>query len=417
MEIIRKEAKVALYLDTRRPKEDGIYPVKLRVYHGKAKLFDTGVSLSERDFERAYLTQRPRAEYQQLRITLSSIEAKANEVIKGLKKFSFEKFEKQLFTAKSNVNNVIDHYNRYIHQLEKEERIGTASNYHCSILSIQSFLNEGKKKPVTHIPFEKITPEFLNKYERWMIQSGKSKTTVGVYLRPLRAIFNNAIEEGDIEADVYPFKHYKIPTGRNIKKALEGPELKMLYTAEVNDPFIAKARDFWFFSYQCNGMNIRDISELKFKNLHDTYFSFLRHKTINTTKEDPTPIVVPLTDTIKDFIKKYGNKKGKPNDYVFPILNPGMTAVERHKANQNLVRFVNQHMQRLVKQIGLNIKLGTMVARHSFTTKVTRTMGLEFAQEALGHTTMATTQNYWKGFEREAKKDMADKLMDFVSTP
>ncbi|MEJ7779027.1 MAG: hypothetical protein WKF68_05505 [Daejeonella sp.] len=42
-------------------------------------------------------------------------------------------------------------------------------------------------------------------------------------------------------------------------------------------------------------------------------------------------------------------------------------------------------------------------------------MGLEFAQEALGHTTMATTQNYWKGFEREAKKDMAEKLMDFLT--
>jgi hypothetical protein len=111
MEIIRKEAKVALYLDTRRPKEDGVYPVKLRVYHGKAKLFDTGVSLSERDFERAYLTQRPRAEYQQLRITLSSIEAKANEAIKGLKKFSFEKFEKQLFTAKSGKSGDIDHLN------------------------------------------------------------------------------------------------------------------------------------------------------------------------------------------------------------------------------------------------------------------------------------------------------------------
>lgn len=162
-------------------------------------------------------------------------------------------------------------------------------------------------------------------------------------------------------------------------------------------------------------MNFRDISDLKFKNIHDTYFSFLRHKTINTTKDDPSPIVVPLTSYIKDFIKKYGNKKGKPNDYVFPILQPGMLAKERHRANQNFIRFVNQHMKKLVEQLGLSINLGTMVARHSFTTKVTRSMGLEFAQEALGHTTMATTQNYWKGFEKEAKKDMAEKLMDFLT--
>jgi len=73
-------------------------------------------------------------------------------------------------------------------------------------------------------------------------------------------------------------------------------------------------------------------------------------------------------------------------------------------------------MQKLVEELGLSIKLGTMVARHTFTTRVTRTLGLEFAQEALGHTTMATTQNYWKGFEQVAKKEMADKLMDFITT-
>lgn len=415
MDLIKKEAKVSLYLDTRRPKEDGIYPVKLRVYYGKAKMFDTGMSLSKKDFEKSYLSQKPKTEYQQLKISFMAIEARANEVIKELKKFSFEKFEKQLFRTKSNINNVIDHYDRYIYQLEKDERIGTASSYRSSITSILSFINEGRKKPITHIPFEKINPEFLNKYEKWMVQNDNSKTTVGIYLRALRAIFNKAMEDSDIDQEIYPFKAYKIPTGKNVKKALEAPELKALYTAEVTDPFIEKARDFWFFSYQCNGMNFRDITELKFKNIHDTYFSFLRYKTINTTKEDPTPIVVPLTSYVKDIIKKYGNKKVKPNDYVFPVFQSGMSAKERHRANQNFIRFVNQHMKRLVEQLELSINLGTMVARHSFTTKVTRTMGLEFAQEALGHTTMATTQNYWKGFEREAKKDMAEKLMDFLA--
>jgi len=161
-------------------------------------------------------------------------------------------------------------------------------------------------------------------------------------------------------------------------------------------------------------MNFRDIAELRFKNIHSTYFSFLRHKTQNTTKEDPVPIVVPITKHITRFIEKYGVSKRSDNDFVFPIFSPGMSAKEKLRANQNFIRFVNQHMQRLVVKLGLSIRLGTMVARHSFTTKVTRTMGLEFAQEALGHTTMNTTQNYWKGFEKTTKKEMAEKLMDFI---
>jgi integrase/recombinase XerD len=71
-------------------------------------------------------------------------------------------------------------------------------------------------------------------------------------------------------------------------------------------------------------------------------------------------------------------------------------------------------MEKLVEQLKISIRLGTMVARHSFTTKVTRKLGLEFAQEALGHTTMATTQNYWAGFESTTKKAMANELMDFA---
>jgi hypothetical protein len=44
---------------------------------------------------------------------------------------------------------------------------------------------------------------------------------------------------------------------------------------------------------------------------------------------------------------------------------------------------------------------------------VTRAIGLEFAQEALGHTTLVATQNYWAGFNSDVKKEMADSLMNF----
>lgn len=89
-----------------------------------------------------------------------------------------------------------------------------------------------------------------------------------------------------------------------------------------------------------------------------------------------------------------------------------MDAKERHRANQNFVRFINQHMKKLANANGMEIK-GTMEARHSFTTQVTRRQGMEFAQEALGHTTLATTQNYWAGFQNETKREMADMLMNF----
>jgi integrase/recombinase XerD len=247
-----------------------------------------------------------------------------------------------------------------------------------------------------------------------MISNDKSRTSVGIYLRALRTIFNLAIENKVIDAELYPFKKYKIPTGKNTKKAIEAPDLKKLFDLDLkNEPYQLKARAFWFFSYQCNGMNIRDISELKIKDFHGTYFAFLRHKTKNTTKEDPKPIIVPITYYVEDIVAQYGNLAGKPNDFVFPVLNHKMDAKEKHMANQNFVRFINQHMEKAIKANGLKIKTGTMHARHAFTTQATRSMGLEFAQEALGHTTLVATQNYWAGFENETKREVADMLMNF----
>ena len=409
-----KEATISLFLDTRRALKNDIFPVKLRVYYGKAKLYDTGTSLTKEEFEQSYMQPNPRGRFRQLQADLKSVESSAISVVKELRKFSFEQFERKLFTSKFNISNVIDHYESYIDVLDKEERIGTKSNYQCSLNSIKLFAGLGKRQNVEHISFESITPEFLNKYERWMLNAEKSKTTVGVYLRPLRKIFNLAIEKGDISVELYPFKKYTIPTGKNIKKNLESDVLKSLFNARLeNEGFLEKARDFWFFSYVCNGMNFRDIAELRYKNIGVNSFSFLRHKTINTTKDDPKPIIVPMTEFVKNFIKRYGTKSSNPNDYVFPILKPGLTAQQRHRTNQNFIRFVNQHMETLCKNLDIPHKIGTMYARHTFTTKVAREIGLEFAQEALGHTTLATTQNYWAGFEKDTKMEMADKLLDF----
>jgi integrase/recombinase XerD len=412
------KADVSLYLDTRRALKNGKYPLKLHVYFPvkNEKLFPLDYELSVEEFENSYLVTKPKKEYQELKIELDEIFQKATEIAKELGELiTLEKFERKMFRSKASTTNVIDHFEAKRIELEDNDQIGTASTYDSAIKSIRSFFDEDKRNPITFLGFSALSAEVLNKYEKWMVAQDNSKTTVGIYMRNLRHIFNRAIKDGIVHPEFYPFKTYRIPNGKNVKKALENNELKSIYTAKVEPGgFIEKARDFWFFSYQCNGMNFRDIAELKWKNVHNTYFSFLRHKTINTTKEDPTPIVVPLTPNVEEFIKKYGNKRGKLNDYVFPIFQPGMTAKERHRANQNFIRFVNQHMKTLAADLKMDIHLATMEARHTYTTQVTRTMGLEFAQEALGHTTMNTTQNYWKGFEQETKRQMANKLMDFA---
>ena len=93
---------------------------------------------------------------------------------------------------------------------------------------------------------------------------GKSFTTVGFYLRSLRVIFNLGIESNVVNKDLYPFgvKRYEIPSSSNTKKAFDSSQLGILFHSEAQTSEQEKARDFWFFSFACNGMNMKDILQL-----------------------------------------------------------------------------------------------------------------------------------------------------------
>ena len=57
-----------------------------------------------------------------------------------------------------------------------------------------------------------------------------------MYLRPLRTIFNEAIEDGIIKREkCYPFgrRKYKIPASKNTKKSLDLEDIKRYSTINV----------------------------------------------------------------------------------------------------------------------------------------------------------------------------------------
>lgn len=416
---MKETAEISFYLDKRRAKKGG-FPLKLHVYLNREsrRWYYLNMDITADQFQRSYLAEKPRGEHKELKIELETIVARANEIAKRLgSRFTFDRFEREMFGGRHGGNDVIKHFEMYMESLKEQERAGSADFYRLSIRSIKDFAGKGRKKEITRLPFETITPEFLIKYEKWMQGNGRSRATTGIYLRSLRAIFNQAIQAGDISADIYPFKKgkYTIPSGKNVKKALEKEDIHSLYYAEVPPGSeMEKARDFWFFSYQCSGMNFRDIAELKYKDIGKRTFSFIRHKTIHTTKDNPKPIIVPLTDKIKSVIDKYGNERTSADEYVFPIFKKGMDEFEKLRVNRNFIRFVNQHMKKLAESIGLDANMTTYVARHTFTTASIRGgAAMEFIQESLGHQSLATTQNYWAGFEEKVKKEMAEALMDF----
>jgi len=411
------KVQVSIYHDTRKAKISGLFPVKLRVYYREDKrLYPTDIDLSVSDFERSYSAQKPQKEYKTIKFNLVELEKKANDIVDELKVFTFDSFEKRMFRATGDNDNIIYYYNQKIAQLTKEERFGTASNYDLSLKSILLFAKGNRTNELKHLSFDIITPDFLNEFERWMLGRERGLTTVGMYLRPLRAVFNTGKLEKVVTEESYPFGkgRYLIPAGRGVKKALNSASLHKLYTHETEPGGEQeKARDYWFFSFQCNGMNFKDISHLKVADVQGSSIIFTRAKTRLTSKSDSKAIIVPITETVQAFIDKYSTGKVK-TDYLFPILNNKMTPLEKHKKVQNFIRFVNQHTKNIAKDAGL-AELSTYWARHSFSATVIRNGGSkEFVQESLGHKSISTTDAYFEGFEDETKKEVAENLMNFL---
>lgn len=400
-------ATASPFIDSYHPKQDGQCAVTIRItYERKKKYYATGLLVTPKEFKKVMNAQRRSESENTLYKKIISFQTKANKVIEALPIFTFGKFEEMYFENREATNSVSFAFDKYALELKEEKRIGTAVSCECAKASINSFKKDLK--------FADITPALLRKYENWMLENGKSKTTVGIYLRSLRTIFNKA----NIDKSLYPFgegqNKYSIPTGKNIKKALSLQEIaKIFYFEAEPNSTMEMAKDYWIFIYLCNGLNVKDLCQIKYKDIQGNVLSYERAKT-KRSKNNGEKITVSLKAETKAIISKWGQFSINPDTYVFPHLKKGMTAETERKVIQQVTKTVNKYMKQIAKKLELNKDVTTYFARHSFAT-VLRNSGAstEFISEALGHSSMKTTQSYLAGFEQETIHKTTDALTAF----
>jgi integrase/recombinase XerD len=204
------------------------------------------LDLTEKEFGGATATN-PRKNYLEYHEILEGVKEKAKAARDSLTIFTFEAFERKLYDTAPPKEDVPSYYHSYIKEMEKEGRVGTASSYNLSLKSLLGYHTHraAGRKP-EQLGFLAIDKDWLKGFERWMVENGKSLTTVGIYLRPLRTIFNQAIADGLITQDYYPFgkRKYQIPAGRNVKKALNKEDLKKLFQHSVEEGSVQESQGF-----------------------------------------------------------------------------------------------------------------------------------------------------------------------------
>ncbi|KAA6311825.1 Tyrosine recombinase XerC [termite gut metagenome] len=263
---------VSSILDDRRITATG-YPVKIRVtYKRVRKYYSTGKSLSLEEWGKLPETKGMKliATRCDIQNTFERIKKVIIELEHGIG-FTFDALNLRL--GKANTGTINDAFRAKIEDLINAGSVGNAEVYKNSLTRIEHLGGE-------LIAFESITVDWLKRYEKEMLNEGKSYTTISMYVRCIRALFNEAISMGTIRQNIYPFgkKQYEIPIGKRRKMALSLEQIKGIVTYDDGSEATVKYRDLWFFSYLANGININDMLKLKYSNIVNNEICFYRSK-------------------------------------------------------------------------------------------------------------------------------------------
>ena len=389
---------------TSRQKKNGKYPVKIRVVHQRIYHdYRTGIDMSEEEFKQAN-APKPKKEFRTGANQLNDLRSKANKIIVELPVFTYQKFEEAFYDQGTKHVLLYDIFMDYVADLKKEDRIKTAVSYSTAANAFKEF------SPKATI-FD-IDEKFLKRFHSSLLDKKKSLTTIGIYIRSLRAVFNYAVANGIIKRnDDYPFvrSKYIIPASSNVKKSLSQEEIKKIIefpTAEGS--FADRAKDFWLFSYLCSGINFKDICLLKWKNIDGDMIRFVREKTKRTSQSNLRTISCYMSDEVKQIIEKWGISERKPDRFIFPIVTFEDSPEIMQKKIDQFVQNTNKNLKRICKAQGIEKSVTTYYSRHSAATTLKRAgASILQIQEALGHSSSMVTQRYLDSFQDDAKKELA----------
>jgi hypothetical protein len=195
------KATASLFLDKRKEKKDGTYPIKLTIYRNpEKKRYSINLYINEADWDKIHAPRLKDEQLKTLKIKAYGHVEKAEKLINEMEEFNFEQFEEQFFESrKPKMSLKIDAwFNRYIDELGRQGRVGTQSSYKTTLNSFIGYKG--------NVSLTQIDKKYLMGFEDLLRGEGKSPSTIGIYMRQLRAIINQAIGEGVIKSENYPFK-------------------------------------------------------------------------------------------------------------------------------------------------------------------------------------------------------------------
>lgn len=249
-----------LALDERRAKQDGTFPLVVRVtFNRKVSTYQTGIFLKSEHWDKNTL-QVAKTASNSLSLSSKATEfyvkvQKAILTIENNQEFTFEELKNLLYPTivkKEKQKSFKDYAECVMADMRKSGRTGGALVYLTAVNRLIDYC--GNKD----ILFSEIDYTFLDGFKSKLLEQGLKKNSVGNYFRSIRALYNKAIKAKIVSRDLYPFHDIPIKTEKTAKRAIKIEELKRLYM----EPKEADSQEWQMSGYviNINSQSIRKIN-------------------------------------------------------------------------------------------------------------------------------------------------------------
>lgn len=247
-----------------------------------------------------------------------------------------------------------------------DRRESTKENLYTTITVLQEF------RP--GLDFKDITYTFLKDFEVYLREKGNGINTVAKHLRQLRTLVNEAINQGYIHADAYPFRKFKIKQEKGRHEFLTPDELRKFENLEVSDKKLRHVLDAFLFCCYV-GLRFSDFCQLSPANfIKINGKKWLYFKSIKTGIELRLPLHLLFEGKALSILDRYCITE-------FACLG------SNSEVNKCLAQI--SEMARIKKHITYH------TARHTCATLlIHQGVPITTVQKLLGHTSVKTTEIY-----------------------
>lgn len=224
------------------------------------------------------------------------------------------------------------------------------------------------------VDFADLTYTFVKDFDAWLREKGKGVNTIAKHLRQLRTLINEAISDGYIPADAYPFRKFKIKKEKGRHEFLTPDELRKLENLEMNDKKLRHVLDAFLFCCY-TGLRFSDFCQLNTSNFAKINGKkWLHFKSIKTGIELRLPLHLLFEGKALSILDRYD---------ISQFANLGSNA----ETNKALA--VITSMARIKKHVTYH------TARHTCATLlIHQGVPITTVQKLLGHTSVKTTEIY-----------------------